>query len=90
MNFNIYSCIYCHLLVLSYPSSKDNSVEDIFREARAKAPNQVPFKKEREGKTRTRAAEDLVPLSWTDQVAKPNIKVLGLCEASSPPARAVS
>ncbi|XP_041475090.1 uncharacterized protein LOC121423720 isoform X2 [Lytechinus variegatus] len=68
-------------------TTKDQTVEDIFREARARAPSPVPFQKETEGKVRTRAAEDLVPLSWTEQVAKPNVKVMELIEASTPPAK---
>lgn len=65
-------------------SSKEETVEDIFREAKAKAPVPVPFKKETEGQIRKRPAEDLVPLSWTEQVTKPNVKVIGIREPSSP------
>ncbi|XP_071498485.1 uncharacterized protein [Diadema antillarum] len=66
------------------PPKKD-SIEDIFREARAKAPAVVPLEKETEGKVRQKQAEDLIPLSWTEQIDKPNVKVLGLREPCSPP-----
>ena len=71
-------------------TKSEDSLEDIFREARATAPSIVPFKKETEGKVRKKAAEELIPLSWTEQVTKPNVKVIEPSEPHTPPLRPVS
>ena len=95
--FDILPFLFCFICSKSDGKSdsksetkSEDSLEAIFREARATAPSVVPFKKETRGKVRKKAPEELIPLSWSEQVTKPNITVIEPSEPCTPPPRLVS